>query len=295
MTNEDDWTGSRAQLRDALIDLGFGHYEAKCYVGLLGSNGLTGYGVAKATNVPQPKVYETLRRLVRRGAAQQIGEEPAMFVATPPNDLLDLLEREFRERHDLAATVATTINVDDVAGTSIAVRSFSNAEQVLAAARELLQSAKRRVYVSLSARELQELMPDLRTAAARGVDIVLLHFGAEALEEEGMQTFRHASTDRSIYRHHQARHVALVSDSKSAMTAVAVDGEKWEGVQSTHTAIIAAVKGMIRHDIDLQQVYMDFHPALVAAYGPGLQALESYRAPVERHDAEEQDERRKLA
>ncbi|WP_286277577.1 hypothetical protein [Naasia aerilata] len=40
------------------------------------------------------------------------------------------------------------------------------------------------------------------------------------------------------------------------------------------------MKGMIRHDIDLQQVYADFGPMLVEAYGPGLQALETYRAPA---------------
>jgi hypothetical protein len=35
--------------------------------------------------------------------------------------------------------------------------------------------------------------------------------------------------------------------------------------------------GVVRHDIDMQQVYADFGPQLVEAYGPGLQGLESYR------------------
>ena len=41
--------------------------------------------------------------------------------------------------------------------------------------------------------------------------------------------------------------------------------------------IIAAVKGFIRHDIDMQQVYADFGPQLIELYGPGLQGLEGYR------------------
>lgn len=92
-----------------------------------------------------------------------------------------------------------------------------------------------------------------------------------------MQVFRHASTDRAIYRHHRARHLALVVDSVKAINAIAVDGENWDGVLAEHAAIIAAVKGLIRHDIDLQQVYADFGPTLVEAYGPGLQMLEVYR------------------
>ncbi|BDZ47720.1 TrmB family transcriptional regulator [Naasia aerilata] len=84
MTDETVMTGSRQQLFDALIQLGFSQYEAKCYVGLIGTEGLTGYGVAKVTGVPQPKVYETLRRLERRGVAQRIADDPAVFAANSP-------------------------------------------------------------------------------------------------------------------------------------------------------------------------------------------------------------------
>ncbi|BDZ44110.1 hypothetical protein [Naasia aerilata] len=72
-------------------------------------------------------------------------------------------------------------------------------------------------------------MPALREAVRRGVDVILLDFGAAGREEQGMRIFRHASTDRAIYRHHQARHLALVADSLEGVTAVAVDGEEWEG------------------------------------------------------------------
>lgn len=280
MTDETALTGSRQQLFDALLQLGFSQYEAKCYVGLIGTDGLTGYGVAKATGVPQPKVYETLRRLVRRGVAQQIADDPAVFAATAPDQVLEDLAREFRRSHESAAQAAKTIHHDDHTSPAVQVRGFRTADRVMAAARSLIEGAERRVYLSTSSDELDALIPSLRDAVARGVDVILLDFGAAGRQEAGMRIFRHASTDRAIYRHHQARHLALVVDSLEAVTAVAVDGEAWEGVQSGNTAIIAAVKGMIRHDIDLQQVYADFGPTLVEAYGPGLQALETYRAPV---------------
>ena len=53
---------------ERLTQLGFSQYEARTYVGLLMSDSATGYSVANETGVPQPKVYETLRRLVDRGA-----------------------------------------------------------------------------------------------------------------------------------------------------------------------------------------------------------------------------------
>jgi sugar-specific transcriptional regulator TrmB len=60
-----------------LIELGFSQYEARAYVGLLGREPLTGYALSNVTGIPQPKVYETLRRLTGRGAVAAMEGEPA--------------------------------------------------------------------------------------------------------------------------------------------------------------------------------------------------------------------------
>jgi len=82
----------------ALTELGFSQYEARTYAGLIGREPMTGYAVAKETLVPQPKVYETLGRLVERGAVLQVSGSPAKFVAVAPARVLSELEREFRQR-----------------------------------------------------------------------------------------------------------------------------------------------------------------------------------------------------
>src|SRR5437660_10605819 len=90
------------QIVERLARLGFSLYEARTYVGLLAAGGSTGYSVANETGVPQPKVYETLRRLVDRGAAVQSGVRPARYAAVPPQVLLTSLEEDFRERLEAA-------------------------------------------------------------------------------------------------------------------------------------------------------------------------------------------------
>src|SRR5246500_4711000 len=87
----------------ALTELGFSQYEAKTYAGLIGREPMTGYAIAKETLVPQPKVYETLGRLVERGAVLQVSGSPAKFVAVPPDRVLSELERTFRQRLATAA------------------------------------------------------------------------------------------------------------------------------------------------------------------------------------------------
>src|SRR5690349_22923245 len=82
----------------ALGELGFSQYEARTYIGLIGRGPMTGYAVAKETQVPQPKVYETLGRLVERGVVLQVDDSPAKFLGVPPDRVLRELESNFRQR-----------------------------------------------------------------------------------------------------------------------------------------------------------------------------------------------------
>jgi HTH-type transcriptional regulator, sugar sensing transcriptional regulator len=267
-----------AEFTDALLSLGFSHYEARCYVGLLAPEPQTGYAVSKTTGVPQPKVYEALRKLVSRGAARQLSGEPVRFVPVPPAKLLDDLRDSFEERVEQARVASVDLEAPAQALPHEPVAALGDRNEVLAAARRALRAAARRVYLSGTAPELTTLTDDILACAGRGVDVVALTFGKVRLEAPGVRVFRHQSTEGVVFRHHQARHVALVSDSRETMFGLAADGRTWSGISTSSEPIIAAVKGYIRHDIDMQQVFADFGTELVQAYGPGLQGLEGYRA-----------------
>lgn len=264
-------------LTAALQHLGFSSYEARCYVGLVGLEPQTGYGVSKRTGVPQPKVYEALRKLVSRGAAFEVASDPALFACLPPAQLLDGLADTFKTTCRTAQDAAEKLAVGAEVTTVAAVFELSTGPAVIAAARGAVARARRRIYVSSSPEELESLLPALRAKVDEGVDVVLIDFSRTPTEAAGMRIFRHASTEKSLYRHHQARHLALVVDSRETVHAVAADGTAWDGIRTSNRAVIAAVKGMIKHDIDLQQIYADFGPVLVKTYGPGLQGLEEYR------------------
>lgn len=264
-------------LAHALFELGFSQYEAKCYVGLMAREPQTGYRVSKVTGVPQPKVYETLRKLVSRGAVHEISGEPTLFSAVPPELLLSELKDEFDQRLDEARESVRAMASADLPRDIEYVERFTSQPDIFRGAIECLRAATRRVYLSASAEELQALKPSIEDALKRHVDVVVLAFGRKRIALRGARIFHHASTEGALFRHHQARHVALVSDSRECLNAVAPDGTTWQGIRTSSEPVIAAVKGFIRHDIDLQQIFVDFGPQLVEAYGPGLQALESYR------------------
>jgi hypothetical protein len=206
-----------------------------------------------------------------------------MFSAVPPDVLLQRLEDSFEKRIDDARESVRALAVNELPGELEHVERFSSYQAIVRGAEQVVDEAKRRVYVSASADELDRMTPSLVRAVQRNVDIVVLAFGRRDVDIPGARIFRHASTEGALYRHHQARHMALVADSKCTVNALAADGANWSGIRTQSEPIIAAVKGFIRHDLDLQQVFADFGPALVDAYGPGLQRLESYRSdPVDR-------------
>ncbi len=258
-----------------LTQLGFSAYEARAYVGLLGQEPMTGYALANLTGIPQPKVYETLRRLADKLAVVKIGDDPARFVAVPADRLIAQLDADFRRR--LAEAKAGL--AEAVHGTkSDELRVLRTPRGWPAIARHavaLLDAARRHVYVSAHIAQLADISDAVARADDRGVRLDVLCFEPADLDLEHGRVLPHASTSGIVYRHHQARHLALVADGDQALWALAADGRRWETLAATDSLLAAVVKGYVRHDMYVQQIFADFSQDLTARYGPGLEKLVS--------------------
>jgi HTH-type transcriptional regulator, sugar sensing transcriptional regulator len=259
----------------ALTELGFSQYEARTYAGLIGRDPMTGYAIAKDTLVPQPKVYETLGKLVERGAVLQVSGSPAKFVAVPPARVLTQLETTFRQR---LATVELEVSrmrreSDEVHGLRL-YRETTSWIAIANAANDLISGATERIYVSGHGTYLDALGEEIRAADRRGVRIDILCFGEPPFSLHNGVVIRHSSTDGIVYRHHQSRHLALTCDAAAALWALAPEGDKWEAVWSDNDPLLTGlVKGFVRHDIFTQRMFRDFSTEMQARYGAGLEGL----------------------
>lgn len=264
-----------ARVTTALTELGFSQYEARTYAGLIGREPMTGYAIAKETLVPQPKVYETLGRLVERGAVMQVSGSPAKFVAVPPDRVLSGLERTFRQR--LATVELEVSRMRRESADVQELRLYKETRSwitVVAAANDLISKATERMYVSGHGTYLEALTGEIQAADRRGVRIDILCFGEPPFSLHNGVVIRHSSTDGVVYRHHQARHLALTGDNTAALWALAPEGDKWEAVWADNDPLLTAlVKGFIRHDIFSQRMFRDFSTEMVARYGAGLEGL----------------------
>ena len=262
-----------AVIAERLVRLGFSQYEARTYVGLLMADGATGYSVANDTGVPQPKVYETLRRLVERGAAIRTGERPARYAAVPPAMLLKSLEDDFSARiasarRDLESLPARVAPEEMVPVTRL--ESFTAATERAVCA---IDGARTRVYLSGRREELDGLAGAVDRASERGVEFVIVHFGRLPFQPPRGQVMRHASTEGTLYASRQARHLAVVVDSHWSLWALARDGRTWDVLSSEAPLLASLVKAYIRHDLFVQRIYADAPVELEALYGPGLLQL----------------------
>ncbi|PRY41697.1 TrmB family transcriptional regulator [Umezawaea tangerina] len=258
---------------ERLTELGFSTYEARTYVGLLSTGTATGYAVSLATGVPQPKVYETLRRLKERDAVVELPGRPVRWSAVPPDALLDRLNNSFADRLVSARDeLATLASVPPDAEPQLVWR-LTDGARILEAASALIASAARHVYISGTADPLRELTDPIEAGERRGVEFSILHFGDIPFHLTNGRTFRHATTDAVLRPSHRAKHLAIVVDSTTTLWSVARDGKKWEGLRADDPLLTSAVKGYIRHDIFVQRMYAAMPDELSEHFGPGLLRL----------------------
>lgn len=272
-------TRAHGKVIDALTELGFSQYEARTYVGLVGSEPVTGYAIAKETGVPQPKVYETLGRLVDRGAVLQVSGSPAKFIAVSPARVLAEVESTMRRR---ISTVELEISRMRQSSDHVApLRPYQEGTSwtaVCDAGIEFVTNASSKIYLSGHSAHLEAFADVIVPADERGVRVNVLCFGDPPFTLEHGAVLRHSSTDHLVYPHHQARHLALVCDEGAALWALALDGERWEGIWSDNDPLLAAlVRGFVRHDLFLQRIYHDFTDEIVERYGLGLTGLFDWR------------------
>jgi HTH-type transcriptional regulator, sugar sensing transcriptional regulator len=270
-----------ASMVERLTQLGFSQYEAKTYVGLLVNGEQTGYALSNLTGVPQPKVYETLRRLLERGAVIQLLEKPATYSAIPAKQLFTSLEADFKQRLADAQEGIKHLQLGSTEEQRELIWKLNSLENILNRAISSITSATSTIYISGTTASLERLKGAVTGASERGVNIVMLHFGPLPFALPRGRTFRHGSTEGSLYPHHQARHLAIVTDSARALWAIARDGQFWEGLYSEDGIFASVVKGYIRHDVMIQRIYADFPAEMTNLYGPGLLELARISPPGE--------------
>lgn len=148
-----------------LTALGLTRNEALAYLTLAqdpGAEGLTGYEVAARSGIPRSAVYTVLRRLEQSGAAFPIGDEPARYVPTRPDQLIESMRRGTLSR---LQALSDALNALPKRAMPEPIWILSRYDEVMARAAEMIRGAARSVWISAWPRELARLSPALGLTA----------------------------------------------------------------------------------------------------------------------------------
>lgn len=256
--------------------LGMSGYEAKAYVALVAAGSpLNGYEVAKRSGVPRSTVYETLGKLVSRGAAYEVraGEASVGYIALPPTALLDRMRREFEASmdalRDALPEVATPPQVR-------LVHSLTDRASLLARAEDVVAAARNDLFLSGWPAEIGALKPGVRRAEAEGVDVSVVAFGEDP-DPVGNTTPHRFSTPEVVLENLGCRLLVVSADREQAVIGGVVDGDAW-GVYTDDPAVVLVAVEYVRHDIAMHLIAEKFAPEDFETFWVSDPALRRLRA-----------------
>jgi sugar-specific transcriptional regulator TrmB len=146
-----------------------GEYEIEAYLAVLEHGQLTASEIADRTDIPQPRVYDTVRSLSDRGLVELRESRPMKVVAVDPDDAFGSIQTSLEELVSELGARYTAPARDTEAVTLVKSRST-----ILRYIEEIVESADYELVLSLTPDLLRRFRDDLARQIDDGVSIDLL-------------------------------------------------------------------------------------------------------------------------
>jgi sugar-specific transcriptional regulator TrmB len=146
-----------------------GEYEIEAYLAVLEHGQLTASEIADRTDIPQPRVYDTVRSLSDRGLVELRESRPMKIVAVNPEDAFGSIQTSLTELVSELEARYTAPARDTEAVTLVKSRST-----ILRYIEEIIETAEYELVLSLTPDLLRRFRDDLAAQIDSGVSIDLL-------------------------------------------------------------------------------------------------------------------------
>jgi sugar-specific transcriptional regulator TrmB len=229
-----------------LQELGFTELEARAYQALLQHNPVTGYELAKVSNIPRPNIYPVLQKLEGRGAAIRIaGDETLRYIPVPPEELLKRIDDQLQATLNRAGPALQLLVQHAEADYIWNTQGYSN---LLAQARTLIRGANAGLLIALWPDEARALADELAQAEARNLNVTTLCLAACAQECGGCRgrIFRNKVVEIPA-----ARWLLLVSDGEKVLAGEIPANQEVSVVRTRQALLVKMTSWFIQHAIAL--------------------------------------------
>lgn len=149
-----------------LANIGLSDYAVHTYLALLQHHPINGSQLSKRSGIPRARIYDILRTLKKRGFVAEASK--GIFVPLPPDELIKQLRRIHEK--DLDRFEALVDEIQKPADHDF-IWTVTGYQRVMDKAREMIDAARNEIYLRLFPQEADTLIPALKEAEERGVQV----------------------------------------------------------------------------------------------------------------------------
>lgn len=170
--NSDDLRRRMEQVGDRFD---FGEYEIEAYLAVLDHGELTASEIAERTSIPQPRVYDTVRKLSDRGMVELRESRPMRVVALDPEEVFPQIQSSLKEMIAGLSDRYTTPSRE-----TEAVSLVKSRPSILRYFETVIESAEYELVLSLTPELLTRFEEQLSEVCDAGIAVELLVTPASA-------------------------------------------------------------------------------------------------------------------
>lgn len=255
-------------LIDGLKELGLNTYEAKVYVALLKKYPATGYEVSQIADVPQSRAYDTLKALEKERIVVATNSKPVTYTPIKSTELTQRFKRKITSTLDFLDKNLPSVKEDYTEP----ILSISGIHNIREKVIEIIENAKKEIYIEIWSRDFRILEPYMLDAYNRGVEIKIVgydnfkcHFGL---------VYEH-SASKEIETSLGARMIILAVDNEEGMIGNLASHNQTDVqvVWTKNVGIVFLIKEFIVHDMYLLDVEENLSEQMKVVYGKNMKSL----------------------
>ena len=168
------------ELTNALKDLGLTEYEAKVYITLVRLNSGNASEIAHESDVPRPKIYETLSELEKKDLVEIQYGKPRRYRPTTPEVAIEKLAQRYHDATDLAIKELKNLKKIETSRPEEIIWTLRGGEQIFNRIHAMLPSAKSEIIMGIPIEDLPLFIETILDLCSQGIRIRLT-FGKDDL------------------------------------------------------------------------------------------------------------------
>ncbi len=242
------------EIIDLLTEFGLAANLGKTYVALLNNNPTTGYEICTQSGIPRSAIYSVLNKLESLGIINSIGNSPKRYVPIPPSGLLEHFSQLHTDRIILLTDALENLDTKAEAFDFWHIHGYRN---LILKLREAISQAKGKVFLSIWAKELNQLESELMDAENRGVAVSIFSF--TKLNRQFGNTISYNLDEEKLKKVWNSK-IILVEDKKITIMGSANSKNGNRAIWTNNKAITEIATNHIILDITLAAQRLKFDP-----------------------------------